>query len=240
MRREPYSVGSYVHVMKRGTRGMSIIRDDDDRWRFLKLLRYLNDDNTPRNWERDIGPDNIRAGFSRPEHWRKQKPYVSILAFCLMDNHFHLLVRENVENGISAFMQRLCTSMAAYFNAKYSEEGTLFQSSYKARTVHDDEYLQYLLAYITVKNPFERFPGGLDSAFQKYDEALQQARAYPFASLIDVLGSRRSQILDYDALDEVVETDERKFLNSAKDVLNGVYAFDNEFVRLAMDFDDSS
>ncbi len=82
--------------MKRGTRGIPIVRDEDDQWRFLKLLRYLNDANTPRNWERDIGPDNVRAGFSRPEHWGKEKPYVSVLAFCLMDNHFHLLVQERV------------------------------------------------------------------------------------------------------------------------------------------------
>src|SRR3954466_5129667 len=105
MRRDPYGVGSYIHVFNRGTKRMNIVRDEDDRWRFLKLVRYLNDANVPRNWERDIGPDLIRAGFDRPDHWPARDPYVSILAFCLMDNHFHLLVREQKEGGLSKFMQ---------------------------------------------------------------------------------------------------------------------------------------
>ncbi len=239
MRRDPYSVGSYVHIMKRGTRGTKIVRDEDDQWRFLKLLRYLNDDNTPRNWEREIGPDNIRSGFSRPDHWTKQKPYVSILAFCLMDNHFHLLVRENLEDGISKFMQRLCTSMATYFNAKYDEEGTLFQSSYKARTVQDDDYLQYLIAYINVKNPFQTFPGGLAHALREYDEAFMKARSYQFASLIDLVGGRTAPIVDHTALREILEFDPVHFSRTTREVLTSLYGGDPEFTRLTMvEFDE--
>src|ERR1700690_699572 len=121
MRKEPFSVGSYVHVLNRGTRRMDIVRDDADRWRFLKLIRYLNDANVPRNWEREIGPDHVRRGFARPDTWGTAQPYVSVLAYCLMDNHFHLLMRERIDGGISKFMQRLCTSMSLYFNAKYGE-----------------------------------------------------------------------------------------------------------------------
>ena len=92
MRKEVFGVGTLVHIVQRGARQVSIVRDNSDRWRFLRLLRYLNDADVPRNWEREITPDDIRAGFRRPETWGEQKPYVSILAFCLMDNHVHLLV----------------------------------------------------------------------------------------------------------------------------------------------------
>jgi len=105
MRREPFSVGSFVHVMKRGARGGPIVRDENDRWRFLKLLHYLNDAKVPRNWERDISGEHIQSGFSRPDHWPEPEPYVSVLAFCLLDNHFHILAQEKQEDGMSRFMQ---------------------------------------------------------------------------------------------------------------------------------------
>jgi hypothetical protein len=203
MRKEPYGIGSYVHVVQRGVRGMPIVRSDDDRWRFLKLLRYLNDANVPRNWERDIAPEHIRAGFSRPPHWPKQQPYVSIIAFCLLDNHFHLLLQETTDGGISKLMQRVSTSMARYLNAKYDERGTPFQGSFRSRTVSRDEHLQYLNAYIHVKNTFDLFPRGAARARADFDEAFSWAEGYPFSSLIDYMGHRHAQLLDYAAATEI-------------------------------------
>jgi hypothetical protein len=220
MRKEPFSVGSYVHIIKRGARGADIVRDDNDRWRFLRLVRYLNDDNVPRNWERDITNEHILEGFSRPDMWDEQAPYVSVLAYCLMDNHFHLLVQEKVEGGISKFMQRLCTSMSLHFNTKYKEKGTLFQGAYKARTVDSDEYLQYLVAYIQVKNPFERYPGGVQNAVREFDAALEWVMQDPFNSLADYLGMRQSALLDHVLVDDIFEN-QHSFSAFARDVIEG-------------------
>ena len=220
MRKEPYSVGSYVHVYNRGTRRMNIVRNDDDRWRFLKLVRYLNDANVPRNWERDIGPEHIRQGFVRPDHWDKAQPYVSILGYCLMDNHFHFLFREAEEGGISRFMQRLCTSMSAYFNAKYDEGGTLFQGSFQARTVESDRQLQYLNPYIHIKNPLERYPGGLSQAIENFEDAFEWARQYKFGGLISTMSNDFSSLLDHAAIADVM-VDGHKFKEFAHDVLLG-------------------
>jgi hypothetical protein len=199
---------------------MNIVRDDYDRWRFLQLVRYLNDDNVPRNWERDVTSDHIKRGFERPESWGEPEPYVSILAYCLMDNHFHLLVQEKVDGGVSKFMQRLCTSMSLHYNMKYSERGTLFQGAYKAKTVQSDDHLQYLSAYIHVKNPFERYPGGISRASKEFDKALRWAEVDPFSSLADFLGSRRSALLDFDAIDDVFDTGD-VFESFARDVIEG-------------------
>lgn len=219
MRKEPFGVGSYVHIVQRGVRGLPIVRSDDDRWRFLKLLRYLNDENVPRNWERDIGPDNIRAGFSRPAHWPAPAPYASLVAFCLLDNHFHLLLRETHDGGISKFMQRLSTSMARYTNEKYQEKGTPFQGSYRSRTVAGDEHLQYLSAYIQVKNTFDLFPHGTRRAVSLFDEAFAWAEGYPFSSLIDYMGHRHAQFLDHALVDEIFENPGR-FKRYARDVID--------------------
>lgn len=232
MRKEPYGVGSFVHVFKRGARKMHIVRDEDDRWRFLKLLRYLNDADAPRNWERDITPENIRDGFSRPDHWKKPRPYVSVLAYCLMDNHFHLLLQERTEGGIAKFMQRLGTSMSAYFNARYGESGTLFQGSYKARTVKTDRQLQYLAAYINVKNPFERYPGGLERAAQEFDAAFAWAQEYPFSSLRDYATTPRSSLLDVSAALKVLEHG-APFKRFARDVIYGKVDIDDADILIA-------
>lgn len=205
MRKEPFSVGSYVHVLKRGAKRTVIVRDDDDRWRFLKLLRYLNDANVPRNWDREITNTNITEGFSRPTHWPEPKPYVSILAYCLMDNHFHLLVQEKIDGGVGKFMQRVCTSMSSYFNAKYQDSGTLFQSAYLARTVDNDDYLQHLAAYIQMKNTFERYPEGLSEAIHHFADALRFAESYPFSSLPVFTRMLSSSLLDMDEVNRLFE-----------------------------------
>lgn len=221
MRKEVFDENTVVHIIQRGVRGTSIVRDQSDRWRFLRLLRYLNDENVPRNWDRDITHEHVRDGFLRPRSWGEQKPYVSILAFCLMDNHFHLLVRPKKENGIPEFMQRFSTSMATYFNTKYQEKGSLFQGPYRARVVNSDTHLQYLAAYIQVKNAFERYPKGIRAAIVGFDDAYEWAQQDPFTSLADYLGVRRSPVIDYDAVEELFESD--NFYSFAKDVLEGKY-----------------
>jgi len=206
MDRLSFGNDTFVHVVNRGAHQMPIVRDDQDRWRFLKLLRYVNDIGVPRNWEREVSVDHIRNNFSRPDHWPDPEPYVSILAHCLMDNHLHLLMREIIEGGISKFMQRISRSMAAYHNAKYASTGALFQGRYRARIVESDGHLQYLAAYINIKNPFELFPGGLRVAVANFDKAYEFAVAYPFSSTADFAGERHSPILDQSLRKEIFES----------------------------------
>jgi len=153
-------------------------------------------------------------------HWPAQKPYASVIAFCLHDNHFHLLLKETSEGGISKFMQRLSTSMAAYLNAKYGERGTPFQGSYRSRTVDNDTYLQYLNAYILVKNTFEIYPRGAKQAARSFDTAFAWAEAYPFSSLTDYMGHRHAEFLDYAEIAEVFG-DHDSFKALARDVIQG-------------------
>lgn len=197
MRIEQFGVGTFAHVMNRGAHKINIVRTDADRWRFLKLLRYLNDANVPRNWERDISPAYIRNNFARPEQWDEAQPYVSVLAYCLKDNHFHLLLLEQQDGGISKFMQRISRSMAANFNAKYEGSGALFQGPYRARIVDNDRHLQYLSVYINIKNVFEAYPGGLKAALDNFTDAYAWAIRYPFSSTADFAGKRKSSIIDY-------------------------------------------
>jgi len=214
MRVEPFSVGSYVHVVKRGARGMPITVDEFDAWRFLRVLYYMNDKFLDIQWNRTVGNAN---SFTRPE----RKPIVSILAYTLMPNHMHLLLKEVREGGISAFMQKVGQSMTNHHNEKYAERGSIFQGSYKSRTIEDSEYLQYVSAYIMAKNTFELYPrDGLRGATAHFDDAWKWAVAYPFSSLGNYANAKISRILDKDILADVF-SDKKQFKKFCRDVILG-------------------
>lgn len=193
MRIEPYTIGSIVHALKRGARGMDIVLDDADKWRFMKSLFILNDVYSNENWHRLTAKLSL---FERPKDWPEREPLVRILAWVLMPNHFHLLLQEKSERGISKFMQRLCGSMSMCFNVKYDGKGSIFQGAYKAKLVDGDSYLRYLPFYIQVKNVLELYPGGLRAAIENFDEAWDWALKYEFSSLPAYVLDIKSPILN--------------------------------------------
>ncbi len=215
MRVEPFSVGSVVHVVKRGARGMEIVRDKADHWRYVKTLYLLNDDFQNRNWTKD---EQDLPLFSRSEHWPERDPLAAVLAWTLMPNHFHLLLYEIHEGGISKFLQRLCGSMTLSFNEKYNEKGSIFQGSYKSRTIHDDADLNYILAYIVVKNVFELYPGGFAKAVKEFNKAWEWAKTYSFSSFQTAAFGKLSPIIDAKVFADLGLPD-ADFKQAARDML---------------------
>jgi hypothetical protein len=212
MRVEPFTVGDFVHVFNRGNRGLPIFRDVNDKWRFLKILRFFNDEFFPphsvfRDITRpstfDVDRLNPLAGksFDWPKHWPPHKPLVKILSYKLRENHFHLLLKEIIKGGISKFMKRLGDAYTKFFNIKYEEVGKVFQGSYKGKVPKGDiKSLHYLDAYIQVFNSFEEYPGGIEKALKNFDKAFEFALADPFCSLGEAFGKRNFDIIDRDIL----------------------------------------
>lgn len=197
MRKEPFFVGDIVHVFNRGTRKQDIVRDESDKVNFLLGLYYLNNDQSlpnPLLKARDFLKfrsnlnvlDNLSSlknfKLEWSSEWGRRTPLVDILAFTLLDNHFHIVLQEIKEGGVSEFMRKISNSMTGYFNTKYEETGRLFQGPYKARRVDKDNYLQYLAVYIHIKNIFELYPGGLKNAHAHFDDAYEFALRYPYSS----------------------------------------------------------
>ncbi|MBI5405779.1 transposase [Candidatus Kaiserbacteria bacterium] len=201
MYREPYGAGSFVHVIQRGTRGSPIVRDEADRERFLFMLAHFNDEFAPENWFRDISA-NDQPRFERPIFWPEQKKIVHILGFCLLTNHFHLLLEEVTEGGISKFLHRIGTAVSKHFNKKYGESGSLFQGPYRSRTIASDTHLTYASAYVQVKNAFDMYRYGLDGAMKAFDQAYTWALNYPYSSLGDYGGVYTRPIVDKMLLSE--------------------------------------
>ncbi len=199
MRKEQFGVDSIIHVYNRGNRKQKIVIDDNDRWHFLQILFYFNDEFSPVNPFRTLR-ELLKFDFSSkliwPDEWPERNKLVNIVGFSLKDNHFHLIIQEIKEGGTTKFMRKFGTGMTNYFNTKYKERGKLFQGSYKARLVDTDNYLKYLSVYVQVKNVIEMYSGGLENAILNFDHAYQFAIDYKYGSL----GSQILQNLETDKI----------------------------------------
>lgn len=237
MRQEPFTVGSYIHVYNRGHRKQNIARDERDRWRFILMLRYFNDEYASPHFIRDLVKMWRKSDFLHrldwPETWPAHEPLVRILSFSIMPNHFHLLIKEIKERGTSKFMQKFGIGATKSFNAKYTEVGSLFQGGYRVKTVDKDAYLKDLSVYIQIKNPFELYPGGLQQAIKEFDKAYEFAIRSPYNSLADYAGQRNSPIIDRDILGEVFATPE-DYKEFARDAMMA-RALDEELDNLTFD-----
>lgn len=129
----------FYHIYNRGVDKRDIFMDDADRWRFVKSLCIFND--STRQSEQSIARED--TDFTCPA-----KPLVQIHAYCLMPNHFHLLLEQIEENGISLFMNRIGIGFTKFFNKRYDRSGALFGGTFKAKVVNDDSYLFHLSRYI--------------------------------------------------------------------------------------------
>ncbi len=218
MRVEPYGIGSFVHAMKRGARGLPFATEVHEQLRFVRLLFLMNDEYKDPNWM--IATKNLGL-CERPLHWPDRKPLTHILGWVLMPNHFHLLLEEITEGGIAKFMQRLCGSMSSHFNASRGErgKGSIFQGGYKGKTIQTDQHLRQVIPYVMVKNVFEMYPGGYNAAVRNFENAWQWAvNEYQFSSLGEYVGRSDFTTIEKGIVGELFPT-VKDFKKHAKDVL---------------------
>jgi len=220
-----FEPGRIYHVFNRGVEKRNIFLSDGDRWRFLQGLYLFNDESVSANLlfrlEQEKG--KMHFGILR-EYMAKagitRKPLVRIMADCLKPNHYHLLLEEVQENGISRFMHKLGTGYTKFFNTKYERVGPLFQGSFKAVDVKTDEQLIYLLAYINVINPGQELEPELKSAAQDPEEILRFVEQYPWSTHLEYLGKRESIIADRGRARKLFGTP-KKYREFVADIVRG-------------------
>jgi putative transposase len=131
-------------------------------------------------------PENQRKDLIS-ELWGKKGKLVEIISFALLPNHFHLLLRQSADNGISTFMRLAINSWTRYFNTKHNRPGALFQGVFKAVHIETDEQLIHLSRYIHL-NPLLAF-------VVKEKDFL----SYPWSSLSDYINGK-SSFVDLDTV----------------------------------------
>ncbi len=168
--------GEYYHVYNRGNSRQAIFLSEDNYNRFSALL-YLSNGATSVDF-REIDQDKIFE-FDRGEQ------QVAIGAYCLMPNHFHILLTPLVDGGVTTFMKKLSTGYSMYFNKKNFRTGTLFEGKYKSEHVDDDVYLKYLFSYIHL-NPVKLIQSDWrEKGIQNKEEVLNYLNNFRYSSYID-------------------------------------------------------
>jgi len=162
--RKAYKENGIYHIYNRGVEKRDIFLDDQDYKTFLYFLKeYLLDPNDPQKKSREYkGRTLVRRSFI---------DRIELLAYCLMPNHFQLLLKQKGENDMTEFMKCLATSYSMYFNDKYERVGSLFQGRYKAVSVENDDYLLHLSRYIHL-NSFDKGQALAEYDWSSYQEYL--------------------------------------------------------------------
>lgn len=149
-----FALGNYYHIFCRGNEKRNIFIDHADYERFLSRMKEY-----------------------RIIH------RISIICYCLMPNHFHLLLRQNTKKSLSSFIHRLTVSYSMYFNKRYNRVGHLFQGNFKAKIITKDEYLLHLSRYVHL-NPLKIINTTLD------------LETYPWSSYPEYLSKNKEEICD--------------------------------------------
>lgn len=169
-----YVEGGYYHIYNRGVEKRDIFLDERDYKVFLHFLKtYLS----PLEPEDNLPKRRPKTGVTPKTVYN----FISLMAYCLMPNHFHLLVKQEVRDGISQLMNRIGTNYGMYFNKRYERVGPLFQGVYKAVLIDNEAQFLHLSRYIHL-NPYEIEGGGFERLV-----------AYPYSSYGDYLDIRNTE-----------------------------------------------
>ncbi len=190
--REPFEVDEWYHCYNRGVDKRRVFQSVRDYQRFLQAL-YLCNGTVPIH-QNDISSLTHESIF---EHQREGS-LVSIGAYCLMPNHFHIVMQEIVENGITSFMQKVGTAYTMYFNIRNDRTGNLFLKPFRARRITNDAHFLHIPNYVHL-NPAEMFePRWKEGIVRDIDLLEKRVRTYAYSSAGDFFGTPRVEnaILD--------------------------------------------
>ncbi len=186
-RRHEIAPGEWYHCFARGIDKRTTFSDSSDYRRFQEALYLCN---SKTNIERGRVQNLPHEELLRLE---RGEPLVAIGAYCLMSNHFHLLLKEISEGGISKFMQKLGTSYTMYFNVKNGRTGGLFVGPFRSRHITEDGYLSRIVPYIHL-NPAEIFePGWKRGIVRDLKKLERHLREYSYSSFPDYEGTQRDE-----------------------------------------------
>jgi len=179
------------HVLNRGIDGRKLFLDSSDYVRFIHNLFEFNDAApSVGSARRNIGDMNVG-----PRRSYIRKRLVKIHGWCLMENHYHLLISELIEGGLVKFMMKVNVGYAKYYNERYERHGHLFQGKTKKIRIEHEAHFLYILHYLHL-NPLDYFPGAKEwrerdkSTIKNAQEALKYLNGYRWSSYLDYSGKK--------------------------------------------------
>ena len=193
------------HVLSRGIERRTIFTDETDYCRFIFLFYACNFGSPASNlWKKDI----IKAGrailegdlppakFIQNEH----PQLVDISALTLIPNHYHSILEQKVEKGITLFMQKVNGAYSKYFNIKKERQGKLFQGAFKAILINSENYLLRVLRYVHLNVLDLIQQDWREGGIKDIKKSLKLLSEYPWSTNPDYFGVRNSKIITSEEL----------------------------------------
>lgn len=201
-RKEQFVNNEYYHILNRGIDKRTIFQDEADYRRFLDGLREFNTEQSVsmravrhRNRVSDIRHRNP-VSVSSP-------PLVNILCYCLLPNHFHLMLKQLVENGIQEFMHKFMVGYTKYFNTKNERLGHLFQGPFKAVPIEGETQLLHISRYIHLNALDLSEPRWRKGEVADWGQAKKYLEDYPWSSYPIFVEKQTSEFCDPELLKDI-------------------------------------
>lgn len=184
----PLVSGEYYHIFNRGINKQQVFLDARDYKRAVEAMRFYIA-NQPVKLSRFFSLSNLERQKLLEKIEKEDNSLVKLICFCLMPNHFHFLLRQTKNFGISKFMSNFQNSYTRYFNTRYEKIGPIFQGQFKAVRVEDDKQLIHLSRYIHL-NPYSSF----------IVKNLNKLVDYPWSSFPEYLSDVNNEICDKEVI----------------------------------------
>jgi len=157
MRKNPFISDQYYHIYNRGVDKRDVFMSKKDLYRFMLSVKEFNT-TCPTGSIRDCRRDKYDSNTKRLYKRRKESVLVSIVCYCFNPNHFHFILKQEVDGGISEFLKRLLGGYTKYFNLVHNRSGSLFQGRFKSHLINDDQYFLKIFPYVNVNYLIHNIP----------------------------------------------------------------------------------
>ena len=175
-RNTPLATGEIYHIVNRGVNHQPIFNDKRDYNRAIELLFFYQFVNPPLRFSfYDRLPVKDKEKVLK-ELGKNNQRHVTFLSFCLMPNHFHFLLRQENDNGVSRFLANFQNSFARYFNIRHKRIGHLFQGQFKSIRIENENQLLHTSRYIHL-NPYTSY----------VVKTVNDLKKYPWSSLLQYI-----------------------------------------------------
>ncbi|PIP28093.1 MAG: hypothetical protein COX29_02985 [Candidatus Moranbacteria bacterium CG23_combo_of_CG06-09_8_20_14_all_35_22] len=148
MRKTEFANGEYYHIYNRGVDKREVFLDRKDYERFILGMNEFNDSRPSWKVRFEVSPRVTRGETSN---------LVELIAYCINPNHYHFILKQKVENGVTDFMRKLGTGYTMYFNKRHAHSGVIFQGPFKSIHIDSNEYLLLLSAYVNANHEIHGF-----------------------------------------------------------------------------------
>ena len=183
IRKTTFVPGEYYHIYNRGNSKQKIFLSKKDCERFIALLYCANSDEKFNFFNLQKSGGVFLKEF--------ENKLVSIGAYCLMPNHFHILITPLSEKGLTKFMQKLSTAYSMYFNETHKRTGSLFEGKFKSQHAITDKQLKYAFSYIHL-NPVKLIDSEWkENRLRNLKTAFEHLNGYKYSSFLDYIGNNR-------------------------------------------------